>query len=172
MLPSSRCLSSVRSLGVVKTSLLARALALRLASLVSAQIVDTTNPGQPSHVTDCSSTCGSDLVAATSKGLGAEFQLLLTCIGNAGSFASECAPLACGLTDAFGSPSGCGSHGLMTSSDPDASTGESAACASAGGVCIAPNNFECTSRRWRFFVQRRPRVLCALASWVASEGRH
>jgi hypothetical protein len=102
--------------------------------------VDTTNPASAQSTSDCSPKCTSDQATATADGRAADFQFLLTCIGNAGSFASECARLACGLTTAFGTPTGCtsdaGSPGHV-----DADT--SASCIAAGGLCVVASNVEC-----------------------------
>ena len=60
-----------------------------------------------SLASSCAETYTANQSSATAGGHGADFQALLTCIGNAGSFSAECAPLACGLTGAFGTPSRC-----------------------------------------------------------------
>jgi hypothetical protein len=102
---------------------------MRLSSVVLALLTFTTACGQdaPTCASDCAalvptrttaldprspastcaSTCESDQATAATNGKAADFQYLLTCVGNAGSFAPECASLACSLTDAFGTPSGC-----------------------------------------------------------------
>ena len=92
---------------------------------------DCTTVNQPA----CASTCASDQATATADGRGADFQLLLTCIGNVGSFASECVSLACGLTDAFGAPTACASDAARSiQADASASVGPS--CTDVGGLCI------------------------------------
>jgi len=70
--------------------------------------VQTTNPSSAAMYTSCSDTCEADQVTATANGNAANFQLLLTCIGNAQSASPLCLPLACGLTTAFGSATTCG----------------------------------------------------------------
>ena len=65
-------------------------------------------PGATTPFSYCTSACGASQTAAEADGRGANFQAMLTCIGDVGSFSSFCAPLACGLTDAFGTPPGCG----------------------------------------------------------------
>ena len=96
------------------------------------------------HPPACASTCTSDQATATADGRGADFQLLLTCIGNAGSFASECAPLACGLTDAFGTPTGCASAAAR-STQADAGASADPSCTDVGGMCIpTTETYSCT----------------------------
>jgi len=88
----------------------------------------------------CSSTCDSDQVSATANGHAADFQALLTCVGNAGSFSPLCAPLACGLTDAFGTPASCPEGTMIasssTSSGTGTGTGTSTATFSATGTTV------------------------------------
>src|SRR5208283_2633312 len=88
--------------------------------------------GQPSSgftgETACASTCSADQANATTDGHGADFQALLTCIGNAQGASPLCLPLACGLTDAFGTPPVCGASdagGDVTTTGP-------------AGACAAP----------------------------------
>jgi len=129
----------------------------------------------------CEATCTANQTTATVDGRGADFQLLLTCIGNAGSFASECAPLACGLTGAFGPPTGCTSDAglsppirdastpdtfVVVVLTPDTGTGQDAstACTSAGGACVVPSGFDCA------FVPGSPS--CGAGLMCCGEGEH
>jgi hypothetical protein len=104
--------------------------------------VMTTSPGSAQQYVSCSGTCEADQATATAAGRGADFQDLLTCVSNAGSFAPGCYSLACGETNAFGTPTGCGA------SDAGAASGDgtaSVSCIDVGGACVRPSGFECTT---------------------------
>ncbi len=89
----------------------------------------------------CASTCGSDQATATAAGRGGDFQALLTCIGNAQTISQLCLPLACGLTDAFGTPTGCSAvgsgAGSTTSSSGASFTTTSSSLFTTGSSVIA-----------------------------------
>jgi hypothetical protein len=110
----------------------------------------------------CVNACSSDLATATAEGHAADFQALLTCIGNAGRLSPLCYSLACGVTNAFGTPPGCeavdaglgrsdavastssssgsssvsalGSGSGVATASADATTAE-ASCVAMGGLC-------------------------------------
>jgi hypothetical protein len=86
------------------------------------QNVMSNSVGRNQQYVSCPSTCESDQATATANGRGTDFQALLTCISNSGSFAPECYSLACGETDAFGTPPGCGESdaGGVSPGDDDA----------------------------------------------------
>jgi hypothetical protein len=90
----------------------------------------------------CVATCQANQSTAAASDRAADFQLGLTCVGNAGGFSPLCYALLCGLTDAFGDVPGCKPvDSGVSSTDADGVDGSSCSnlqhdcCELLGGYC-------------------------------------
>jgi hypothetical protein len=97
-----------------------------------------TNGAGSTALTVCVATCQANQSTAAANGQAADFQLALTCVGNAGGFSPLCYPLLCGLTDAFGDVPGC--------KVPDSGVSSTDAGSVDGSSCSSPYPGDCCFR--------------------------